>query len=53
VELTCGLSTVIFVEGKSQRPHHRLVALNGWTWVFCSPLINSVVKRSRDGHELV
>jgi hypothetical protein len=36
------LSTVVFVEGKPQRPHRRLVALSGRPLVLRSSVVNSV-----------
>jgi hypothetical protein len=42
MELTCPLSTVVFVEGKPQRPHRRLVALSSRPLVLRSSVVNSV-----------
>jgi hypothetical protein len=42
MELTRPLSTVVFVEGKPQRPHRRLVALSSRPLVPGSSVVNSV-----------
>jgi hypothetical protein len=44
-ELTCPLSTAVFVEGKPQRPHRLLVTLSSRTLVFRSSVVHSVGKQ--------
>jgi hypothetical protein len=41
-ELTCPLSTVVFLEGKPQRPHRCLVALSSRTLVLRSFVVDRV-----------
>jgi len=42
MELTCPLSTVVFVEGKPQRSHRHLVALSSRALVLRSSVVDSV-----------
>jgi hypothetical protein len=45
MELTCPLSTVIFIEGKPQRPHRRFVAVRSRTLVLHCFVGDSVLKQ--------